>query len=58
MQAKKVATAGILAAAAGAGAWFLLSKKMAPTRQALGQKIKRTSKTVAEAVEAVTHKAA
>lgn len=58
MEAKKVATAGLIAAAAGAGAWFLLSKRMAPNRKALSQKIKRASKDVAEAVEAVAQKAA
>lgn len=58
MQAKKVAAAGFIAAAAGAGAWFLFSKRMAPTRKALGQKIKRTTRTVAEKVEAATHHAA
>lgn len=58
MQAKKVATAGILAAAAGAGAYFLFSKRMAPTRKALGQKLRKGGQSIADAVEAVKQKAA
>jgi hypothetical protein len=37
MEAKKVAKAGLIAAAAGAGAYFLLSKRCAPTRQQWAQ---------------------
>jgi len=58
MQTKKVAAVGLMAAAAGAGAWFLLGKRWAPARKSLGQKLKKTSQSVAEAVEAAKQKAA
>lgn len=58
MQTKRVAAVGLMAAAAGAGAWFLLGKKWAPARKTLGQKLKKTSQTVAEAVESVKQRAA
>lgn len=58
MEGKKIATAGLLAAAAGAGAWFLFSKKMQPTRQKLVNKVRKKTQAMNQMVDAASRAAA
>jgi hypothetical protein len=44
MEAKRVATIGLLTAAAGAGAYFMFSQRFAPTRQKLATKVRTGTK--------------
>jgi hypothetical protein len=48
MEAKKVAATGFIVAAAGAGAYFLFSKRFAPTRKAWADKLRSNAKMVAD----------
>ena len=53
MEAKKAAKTGLMMAAAGAGAYFLLSKRFAPTRKAWSDRLRKNAKMVVEEASAV-----
>lgn len=44
MQARRVAAISLMTAAAGAGAYFLFSRRFAPTRQRLATKVRKGTK--------------
>ena len=53
MEVKKVATIGLMTAAAGAGAYFLFSKKYAPTRSRIADKVRTGTKMAVEEVSRI-----
>lgn len=53
MEAKKIATTGLMMAAAGGAAYLMFSKRFRPTRKAWADKLRKSAKTVVQEASAV-----
>lgn len=53
MQARRVAAIGLMTAAAGAGAYFMFSRRFAPTRRRLATQVKTGTKKAIDEVSRI-----
>ena len=53
MEAKRVAMIGLMTAAAGAGAYFMFSRRFEPTRRVIADKVRKNAKVAVDEVSRV-----